>query len=128
MEIHTPGQLREVVVRSQTIRNDVGARETPLLDQWHQCLCCSVRCHVGRRNCTELRNEGIRNCSSAILVQRAIPAVDARRRQASDATGTGQVSFTQQPLERELRWKAEFALVLLGDRPLHYTVSFRFSL
>ena len=56
-------------------------------------------CYVGRRNCMELRNEGSRNCSSTILVQRAIPAVDARRRQASDATGTGRVSVAQQPLE-----------------------------
>ena len=42
MEIHTPVQLREVVISSPTIGNDVGARQTPLLDQWLQCLCCSV--------------------------------------------------------------------------------------
>ena len=41
-KIHTPVQLRQVVISSPTIGNDVGARETPLLDQWLQCLCCSV--------------------------------------------------------------------------------------
>ena len=55
--------------------------------------------HVVRPNCMELRNEGSRSCSSAILVQQAIPVVDARRRQASDATRTGRVSVAQQPLE-----------------------------
>ena len=74
--------------------------------------------HVVRPNCMELRNEGSRSCSSAILVQQAIPVVDARRSQASDATRTGRVSVAQQPLEWELRWEAEFVLVLLGDRPL----------
>ena len=69
--------------------------------------------HVGRRNCTELRNEGSRNCSSTIVVQQAIRSVHARRHKASNATGTGRVSLAQPPLEQEPCWEAEFALVLL---------------
>ena len=37
-----PLQLCQVLVHSPTIRYNVGARETPLLDNWHQCLYCPV--------------------------------------------------------------------------------------